>query len=220
MRGTKYWYEGCVGCRAWGNFPQHEYFTLEISMFKKFVLRLVLPLGLAMASASSWAIVIVGGPNDGVNVGVLDTLLGQQFHTGPGGNPAGEEAWAEGILGFDLSFDGKDETINIYNTDTTGVRAFGLSFAPGYFVLKNSTYRALFANLGSADWGVIDTSLLNSGFNLNGTTISHATQFNDPRDPGPDPVPNPVPVPVPGTALLLGLAVMGLRFGRTRTRGI
>jgi hypothetical protein len=195
-------------------------------MLKKFVLRLVLPLGLAMASASSWAIVIVGGPNDGVNVGVLDTLLGQQFHTGPGGNPAGEEAWAEGILGFDLSFDGKDETINIYNTDTTSVRAFGLSFAPGYFVLKNSTYRALFANLGSADWGVIDKSLLNSGFNLNGTTISHATQFNDPRDPGPDPepgpdpVPNPVPVPVPGTALLLGLAVMGLRFGRTRTRGI
>ena len=195
-------------------------------MFKKFILGLVLPLGLAMASTSSWAIVIVGGPNNGVNVGVLDTLIDQQFHNGPGGNPAGEEAWAEGILGFDLSFDGKDETINIYNTDTTNVQAFGLSFAPGYFVLKNSTHRALFANLGSADWGVIDTSLLNSGFNLNGTTISHATQFNDPRDPGPDPepgpdpVPNPAPVPVPGTALLLGLAVMGLRFGRARNRSM
>lgn len=185
-------------------------------MFKALMLRLVLPLGLVMASASSWAILIVGGPNDGVNVGALDTLLAQEFHNGPGGNPAGEEAWAEGILGFNLSFDGKEETIGIYNTDTANVRAFSLAFAPGYFVLKNSTYRALFANLGSADWGVINKSLLNSGFNLNGTTISHATQFNDPREPnfGPDPVPNQVPVP--GTTLLVGLALIGLRFMRSK----
>jgi hypothetical protein len=189
---------------------------MEIRMFKKLILRLVLPLGLAMASASSWAILIVGGPNDGVNVGVLDTLLAQEFHNGPGGNPAGEEAWAEGILGFNLSFDGKAETVNIYNTDTTNVRAFGLSFGPGYFILKNATYRALFTNLDSADWGVIDKSLLNAGFNLNGTTISHATQFSDPRDPNPGPDPVPTTVPVPGTAVLLGLALMGMRLVRNK----
>lgn len=183
-------------------------------MIKRLILRLVLPLGLALASTSSWAILIVGGPNDGVNVGSLDTLLAQQFHNGPGGNPAGEEAWAEGVLGFNLVFDGKDETVSIYNTDTTNVRAFGLSFGPGYFVLKNSTYRALFQNVNSLDWAVIDKSLLNAGFNLNGATISHATQFSDPREPDPDPDPDPDPVPVPGTALLLGLALMGLRFAR------
>lgn len=181
---------------------------------KKLILKLVIPVSLAIASSNSWAIMIVGGPSNGVDVGALDTLLAQQFHNGPGGNPAGEEAWAESILGFDLTFDGKDETVNIYDTDTTNVRAFSLSYAPGYFLLKNSTYRALFANLGSVSWAVIDKSLLNSGFNLNGTTISHATQFNGNADP--DPVPNPGSVPLPGTVLLLGMGLLGLRFARRR----
>ncbi len=182
---------------------------------KQLILRLVLPLGLAMASSSSWAVMIVGGPSNGVNVGPLDTLLAQEFHNGPGGNPAGETAWAEGILGFGLSFDGKDETINIYDTDTTNVRAFALSYGPGYFVLKNATYRALFQNVASMDWAVIDKSLLNAGFNLNGTTISHATQFNGGANPGPGP--GPAPVPLPGTAFLVGLGLMGLRLVRRST---
>jgi hypothetical protein len=180
-------------------------------MIKRLVLKMVVPISLALASTSSWAIMIVGGPSNGVDVGGLDTLIAQEFHNGPGGNPAGEEAWAEGVLGggIDLVFTTKDTTVNIYDTDVTNVRAFALSAAPGYYVLKNSTYRALFRNIASLDWGVINKSLLDSGFNLNGTTISHATQFNG---PDPDPDPDPDPVPVPGTALLLGLALMGLRF--------
>jgi hypothetical protein len=183
---------------------------------KQLILKLVLPLSLAIASTNSWAFLISGGPSSGYDVGMLDTLLGQEFHKGPGGNPAGEEAWAESILGIDLTFDGKDETVAIYNTDTANIRAFALSFSPSYFVLKNATYRALFANTGSVDWAVIDTSLLNSGFNLNGTTISHATQFNRITDPGPNPTPNPTPgsVPLPGTIFLLGLGLMGLRLSR------
>jgi hypothetical protein len=181
---------------------------------KRLILKLVIPLILAIASSNSWAILIMGGPSNGVNVGALDPLLAQEFHRGTGGNPAGEEAWAEGILGIDLTFDGKDETVNIYDTDTTNVRAFSLSFGPGYFLLKNSTYRALFTNLASINWGVIDTSLLNSGFNLNGTTISHATQFNGNDDPGPDPGPGPGTIPLPGTVLLLGMGLMALRFAR------
>mgnify|MGYP003673619742 FL=1 len=176
------------------------------------IFRLVIPIALVLSSSSSWAMLIVGGPSNGVNVGSLDTLLAQEFHTGPGGNPAGEQAWAESILGFGLTFDGKDETVSIFDTDTTNVRAFALSLDPGYFILKNSTYRALFQNQGSMDWAVIDKSLLNAGFNLNGTTISHATQFNGNSGPGPDPGPDPVPLP--GTAFLLGIALMGLRFAR------
>jgi hypothetical protein len=171
-----------------------------------------------MASSSSWAIVITNGPHTGVDVGLLDQLLGQQFHNGPGGNPAGEEAWAEGILGIDLVFTGKEETVAIFNTDTANIRAFNLVYDPGYFILKNATYRAIFQNLGSVDWAVIDTSFLNSGFNLNGATISHATQFNgeDEPDPGPNPVPGSVPVP--GTFILLGLGLMGLRVARKKAR--
>ncbi len=179
---------------------------------KQLILKLVIPLALAIASTNSWAILIVGGPSSGNDVGVLDTLLGQQSHRGPGGNPAGEESWAESILGIDLTFNGKDETVAIYDTDTANIRAFALSFSPGYFVLKNATHRALFANLGSSDWAVVDTSLMNSGFNLNGTTISHVTQFNGNTGPGPNSTQGSVPLP--STIFLLGMGLMALRVSR------
>ena len=122
-----------------------------------------------MASPSS-ATMIVGGAFDGTDVGLEDWLEGVADKTtisllcGPGGDPSVELCWAESILGGTTDFTVKTETVPIYQTDAgASVIAFQLFSSPSYFLVKNSTYSALYTNKDLRDWGVIDTDDLPVG---------------------------------------------------------
>ncbi|MFT4518471.1 MAG: hypothetical protein ACI9JM_000852 [Halioglobus sp.] len=189
-------------------------------MMSRFMLSAVLLFG----SGSLAAYEIVGGALDQTDVGLEDFFTDWQSgpFTGGGGNPSGEESWINSILDPDTSFSVKTASVQMFETDGAGIRAFELGGSPAYFLVKNATFRALFENNSNSSYGVIDVAFLEGlgGFNLSGAgqlVISHVSEFGtftgpDPDpDPDPDPNPNPNPVPVPGTLLLLSVGLLILR---------
>lgn len=181
-------------------------------MFTQCIRSLIVGFSLAMAAqAGAYQITTDQGV---VDVGGLDILKGQLQQTG-NANPATEEAWAESILGVDLNFSNiKTETVNYYMTGAANIIAFALASDPGYYIVKNAKWFALFENTAASGWGVIDIGALSSGFNLkygcNGCayTISHVTEFNSGQ----------TSVPEPGSALLMLLGLVGLWVGRRQQR--
>jgi len=146
----------------------------------------------------------------GTNVGSLDTLLGQTLMQG-NSNPTSEANWVNTLLNPDTTYVTKTNSVEIYaTTESSTVFTFQLAATPGYFLVKNAKWWALFENNANASWGVVDFSQLNSGFkfkDLENTTISHVSEFGKFTS-----------IPEPSGLLLFGLGLIGLSAIRRRLK--
>ena len=154
-----------------------------ISIKRLLQIGLILASGIAMPS---WAIMITSGPDNGTNVGGVDTLLAEDVGQG---SEQGEEDWVNTTLtnlgyadGGSITWTIKTEDVAYYTTDAMDVFAFELESAPAYFLVKNRNRVALFENLLDIDWGVFDTAEFTADMNLpdndGNFIISHVTEFN------------------------------------------
>jgi hypothetical protein len=175
---------------------------------KKFIVSLVCFFGLAVSLPGA-AYVITSGDLVGTHVGELDTLIGQVSKL-KNSSPKTETAWVNTLLDSDVDYVFKTEDVNYFATDAANIFAFQLQSDPGYFLIKNATWWALYQNNAASNWGVIDLFQLNSGFNLsdlNGLTISHVTEFG-----------RYVEVPEPSALILLCLGLLSLGLFRRRQK--
>lgn len=141
------------------------------------------------------------------NVGGLDPFI---FEDAKVGSTANEELWVQETLG-DLSAEWVISKADVIyqSTDTYGIFAFNLYTAPDYFLIKNATRIALFENVADLSWGVFDSSVLSSVFNIPSSDIeiSHVTEFVVDDDGGS--IRNN-PVPIPAAVWLFGSGLIGL----------
>lgn len=166
-----------------------------------------LAVGLGLSQAS-WAIAITENPHIGVDVGAVDSLIGTAQLANSGN---AENKWLKDWFPS-AEILPQEQSVVYYDTNVLGVYAFLLNPIADYFMIKNSTWHALFENNEENGWGVFDTSKLPTGMNLGGErfTISHIRVINDPNTPPPTSVPEPT------TLTLLGLGLLALGFARRR----
>jgi len=141
------------------------------------------------------------------DVGGIDTLLASGAISPS--NPAKEEAWVEGVLGFDVVFSAKnDGSFSWEQVDgMSNVFAQALTEASDYFLVKTGKGHPdgfthfLYQNSSLLNYAVVD--LLSLGFGtISITKISHISQFDAPNSPFI------VDIAEPGSMLLIGLALL------------
>lgn len=177
---------------------------------KKLISSLLVTAVITLCTPASAYTIKAGEIYAGTNVGSLDTLLGQTLMQG-NSNPTSETNWVNSLLNPDTIYVTKTNSVEIYATaESSNVFAFQLAATPGYFLVKNAKWWALFENNANASWGVVDFSQLNSGFkfkDLENTTISHVTEFGKFTS-----------VAEPSSLLLFGLGLLGLGVIRRRLK--
>ncbi|MGD8909375.1 MAG: PEP-CTERM sorting domain-containing protein [Chromatiales bacterium] len=175
---------------------------------KKLLLSAMFALGMG-ASTMTQAVIITSGPNAGTDAGAVDTLLEVRDKNDldtPGlTQSAFELDFINDYADPDYTFkvdDYKLEDVAYHSTDEAGVYAIGPAALGDFFILKNSTYYALFVNLTELNWGVFDTAGLPEGMNLpsEGYQISHVVMTPT------------VSVPEPSAILLIAAGLAGLGF--------
>lgn len=172
-------------------------------------------LGVAalVAATNSWGY-FVGA----VNVGNVDILLGIT-NALPNSSPGTETTWVNSLLNPDTAFDLKTENVSYSLVNSSDhIYAFELQANPdpGWYVVKNSQYWALFQNVSSTNWGVIDDSILPVGIHIgDGLTISHVTELGAaPQCPVEPCIPDTQDVPEPSSLGLLAAGMLGLAAAR------
>ena len=155
---------------------------LVVPIARKLLIVSIMTIGFISPAQS---IEIVDGIYNGTDVGEKDELIVETSQDKSGINA--ELDWINMSVGSDYgnSNASKTEDVAYYATNQTNVFAFALDSQFDYYIIKNSTFRALFKNEGNLDWAVFDINDLNSGFNLgNGDssewTISHVTGVSEP----------------------------------------
>lgn len=168
----------------------------------KTMTKALIAVSVMLAATGSWAYTINSGST---NVGSLDPLL-HWTNNLQNSNPTTETNWANSILNPDTTFTLKTESVSYTAVDGGGAYAFALQSDPGYYLIKNATFWALFQNNASTDWAVFNLDGLPSGINLGKggqLTISHVSEFG-----------GSTRVPEPSSLGLLAAGVLGLAAAR------
>ena len=164
-----------------------------------------------VATTNSWGYTINSGAT---NVGLLDGLLGIAQLANAGQQT--ETDWVNSLVDPNTTFNTKTETVSYSLVDgQTSIYAFSLQNDPGWYIIKNATWWALYQNVASTDWAVFNDSALPDGMNLGGTgqlTISHVTEFGTAACPGC--TPDEQSVPEPSSLGLLAAGILGLAAAR------
>ncbi len=190
----------------------------EVLRMKKLLLSALFVLGIS-ANTIAQAVIIDdsnAGIYDGTDVGAIDTLLEVRTKA---------DYLASGLSQIDFELDlindhatttytynvddYKTDDVDYYGTDTANVYAFGPANLGDFFIVKNSTFWALFLNHEEFDWGVILASVLPDEMNIpsDPMTISHVTA-----------TPVTTTVPEPSLMLLMGTGLIGFGFARRKTK--
>ena len=118
----------------------------------KYSLAALLSVGISNSCLA--ALINDGGTFNGTNVGGVDIF---EIATDALDNSSWQKEleWVQDVLDSTATYVIKTEPTPYYATDATNVYALQLKQAPDYWILKNSTWWALFSNDADLDWAFL-----------------------------------------------------------------